>query len=53
MPARIYPLDPIAILLYAAPARAQDGGSIPLTADSRLVARTAVAGDSASGWTTG
>ena len=52
MPARIFPLVPIAILLFAAAARAQDAGSIPLTADSRLVARTAVAGDSASGWTT-
>ena len=52
MPARILPLVPIALLVLATAARAQDDGSIPLTTDSRLVTRSAVDGDSASGWTT-
>jgi hypothetical protein len=51
MPARLSLLAPIAVLLVATAARAQDG-SIPLTADSRLVTRTAADGDSATGWTT-
>lgn len=52
MPARILPLVPIAVALLATAGRAQDDGSIPLTADSRLVTRTAAEGDSAAGWTT-
>ena len=52
MPARLLPSVPIAVLLLATAGWAQDDGSIPLTADSRLVTRTAAEGDSASGWTT-
>jgi hypothetical protein len=52
MPARFCLLVPIAVLLVATAVRAQDDGAIPLTADSRLVTRSAVEGDSASGWTT-
>ena len=51
MPARLSLLAPIVVLLVATAGRAQEG-SIPLTADSRLVTRTAAEGDSASGWTT-
>ncbi len=52
MSARLFPLLPIALLLLATAAWAQDESSIALTADSRLVTRTAADGDSASGWTT-
>lgn len=52
MPVRLSLLVPIAVLLVATAAGAQDDGSIPLTADSRLVTRTAADGDSATGWTT-
>jgi hypothetical protein len=52
MPARLFLLAPIAIFLVTTVAGAQDDGSIPLTADSRLVTRTIAEGDSATGWTT-
>lgn len=52
MPARLSLLVTLAVLLLATAGRAQDDGSIPLTADSRLVTRTVADGDSASGWTT-
>jgi hypothetical protein len=52
MSARLSLLAPFAVLIFATAGRAQDDRSIPLTADSRLVPRTAADGDSASGWTT-